>query len=276
VIVFPNCKINLGLNIVNKRHDGFHDIETIFYPLTWQDALEILKTNEPGYNIQFSTSGSILPGTTEMNLCVQAYHLLKKDFSLPSSIQMHLHKTIPIGAGLGGGSADGAFTLQLLNRLFNIGLSKEKLMKYSLELGSDCPFFVVNKTSFATGRGEVLEEIKLDLSSYRVVIVNPGIHITTSEAFSMVNPASPSKSIKQIIQQPIETWKNELKNDFEDSLFKKHPEIENIKDKLYNAGAVYASMSGSGSTVYGILRKDKDMSLSFPSTYLVKTMFCQT
>jgi 4-diphosphocytidyl-2-C-methyl-D-erythritol kinase len=272
VVVFPNCKINLGLNIVRKRNDGFHDIETVFYPIALQDALETIKIDTVKESIQFTTSGETIKGKAEDNLCIKAYQLLKKDFPQIHDIKMHLHKTIPAGAGLGGGSSDGAFTLKLLNQKFDLGLSTEKLMEYALQLGSDCPFFIINKPCFATGRGELLESIKLDLSAYKLVIVNPGIHVNTTEAFSLINPVIQSKSINQTIQQPIKTWKDELKNDFEEPVFKKYPEIKNIKDYFYKAEDIYASMTGSGSTVYGIFAKDKTIEFSFPSNYFVREL----
>jgi 4-diphosphocytidyl-2-C-methyl-D-erythritol kinase len=187
-------------------------------------------------------------------------------------VEMHLHKTVPVGAGLGGGSADGAFTLILLNQIFDLGLSKKKLMEYALQLGSDCPFFTINKPCFATGRGEILEPVELDLSSYNLAIVHPGIHVSTAEAFSLVNPAIQSKSTRKIIQQPTETWKKELKNDFEDAIYARHPEIKDIKEQLYERGAIYASMTGSGSTVYGLFKREKDIQLSFPPNYFIKTI----
>jgi 4-diphosphocytidyl-2-C-methyl-D-erythritol kinase len=272
VVVFPNCKINLGLNIVRKRNDGFHDIETVFYPIALQDALETIKIDTVKESIQFTTSGETIKGKAEDNLCIKAYQLLKKDFPQIHDIKMHLHKTIPAGAGLGGGSSDGAFTLKLLNQKFDLGLSTEKLMEYALQLGSDCPFFIINKPCFATGRGELLESIKLDLSAYKLVIVNPGIHVNTTEAFSLINPVIQSKSINQTIQQPIKTWKDELKNDFEEPVFKKYPEIKNIKDYFYKAEAIYASMTGSGSTVYGIFEKEKTPQFSFPANYFIKNI----
>jgi 4-diphosphocytidyl-2-C-methyl-D-erythritol kinase len=272
VVVFPNCKINLGLNVIQRREDGFHNIETVFYPVAWQDGLEIMSTLDAAGNIQFSASGQTITGETEANLCIRAYQLLKQDFPQLPAIKMHLHKTIPIGAGLGGGSGDGAFTLRLLDKLFTLGLPKERLMQYALDLGSDCPFFIFNQPCFATSRGEVLEAIELDLSAYKLIIVSPGIHINTAQAFSMVNPVSPSKSIKQIAQQPLETWGRELKNDFEQTVFEQYPEIRKIKDDLYKAGALYAAMSGTGSTVYGIFPKNKELSFSFPLNYFVKTI----
>ena len=236
MILFPNCKINLGLNILKKRDDGFHDLETVFYPLMLKDVLEIipttnnqhqtpntkqvlLETTNSKFEIpSFSSSGLTIHGDSSTNLCVKAYQLLKKDFPNLPSIKIHLHKAIPIGAGLGGGSADGAFTLRLLNEKFNLKLSTEQLIQYALQLGSDCPFFIINQPHFATARGEVLSPIQLDLSAYKFVIVNPGIHVNTGWAFSTITPSIPKKSIQQIIQQPITTWRNELINDFEISV----------------------------------------------------------
>jgi len=269
MVSFPNCKINFGLNIVNKRDDGYHDIETFFFPVHLKDSLEIIEKEK----LEFSTSGFSIEGEPEKNLCIKAYDLLKKDFPQLPAVQMHLHKAIPMGAGLGGGSADGAFTLKLLNKKFDLSLSEKQLINYSLQLGSDCPFFILNKPCFATGRGEILEQTELDLSEYKFLVVHPPIHISTAWAFSTIKPLKPSKSINQIIQQSILTWKAELINDFEKPVFEKYPEIKKIKDKLYNAGAIYASMSGSGSAVYGIFKKEKAISISFPDNYFVKTLF---
>ncbi|MBL7744959.1 MAG: 4-(cytidine 5'-diphospho)-2-C-methyl-D-erythritol kinase [Chitinophagaceae bacterium] len=271
MVVFPNCKINLGLNITRKRSDGFHDLETIFYPLPFYDILEVIETAEQN-DIAFSTSGIPVEGNAENNLCIKAWRLLKKDIPSMPPVQMHLHKAIPIGAGLGGGSADGAFALKLLNEKFNPGLTTQQLIHYALQLGSDCPFFIINKPCFATGRGELLEAAGIDLSNYKIVIVNPGIHVNTGHAFSMITPAQPDRSVKEIIAQPISTWKTELKNDFEKAVFSQHPEIGQIKDELYESGAVYAAMSGSGSTVYGIFEKEMQLQLSFPSHYFVKVL----
>ncbi|MEJ0106037.1 MAG: 4-(cytidine 5'-diphospho)-2-C-methyl-D-erythritol kinase [Bacteroidota bacterium] len=272
MIVFPNCKINLGLNITRKRSDGYHTIETVFIPLTLKDVLEIIHANESREPVQYSGSGLTVAGETENNLCIKAYHLLKKDFPQLPPLKLHLHKTIPAGAGLGGGSADGAFTLQLLNKKFDLGLSAEQLIGYALQLGSDCPFFIYNKPCFATGRGEIIEPVNADLSAYKFLLVHPGIHINTGIAFSKLTPAVPSISIKEIIQQPIITWKALLKNDFEEPVFKDYPEIKKIKDSLYESGAIYASMSGSGSTVYGIFEKKHDISHSFPQHYFTREL----
>jgi 4-diphosphocytidyl-2-C-methyl-D-erythritol kinase len=270
MIVFPNCKINLGLHILRKRADGFHDLETVFYPVALQDALEIVQNPSPSLDVEFTTSGLKIDSSVEENICFKAYQLLKKDFPELPSIKMHLHKVIPSGAGLGGGSSDGAFTLSLLNKKFNLNLSEEQLIRYALRLGSDCPFFIKNKPCFATSRGEKLEGIELNLSNYKIVLVNPRIHVPTGKAFSKITPSDERTSIKEIIHQPIEHWKDLLKNDFEESVFEEHPEIKIIKEKLYKQGAVYASMSGSGSTVYGLFEKATMPQLDFPSHYFVK------
>ena len=282
MIVFPNCKINLGLRILRKRADGYHDLETVFYPLPLYDVLEVIQdagygmrdadNNQKEAFLQFSNSGFSLNGNPDDNLCIKAYYLLKKDFPQLAGIQMHLHKAIPAGAGLGGGSADAAFTLRLLNEKFNLDLSTDQLINYALQLGSDCPFFIINKPCFATGRGEILEPTTIDLSSYKFIIVNPGIHISTANAFSGITPTLPAKSVKEIIQQPIGTWKNEFVNDFEKTVFNQHPEIGTIKKDLYDGGALYASMSGSGSTVYAIFEKASGMKFNFPSNYFIKEL----
>jgi len=189
VIVFPNCKINLGLNILAKRSDGYHDLETVFYPIGITDALEIIALQNAEQEIEFSTSGLQLNTKTASNLCIKAFDLLKQFFPQIPAVKIHLHKAIPIGGGLGGGSSDAAFTLRLLNEKFNLRLSTESLLDFAMRLGSDCPFFVVNKPCFASGRGEFLERLKVDLSGYKLVIVNPGVHIDTAEAFSLVTPA---------------------------------------------------------------------------------------
>jgi len=269
MVLFPNCKINLGLNIIDKRSDGYHDLETVFYPVQLKEAVEVIESS----SFQFSTSGLTIDGDDQNNLCIKAYHLLKKDTPHLPAIQMHLHKAIPMGAGLGGGSADGAFTLKLLNKKFDLKLTEKQLSDYSLQLGSDCPFFIINKPCYATGRGGNLKKIDLDLNNYKIVIVHPAIHISTAWAFANIKPLKPVKSIKQIIQQSITTWKDELINDFENPVFAKYPEIKKIKDALYDSGAIYASMSGSGSAVYGIFRKEKAISVSFPENYFVKILF---
>lgn len=256
MVLFPNCKINLGLHILNKREDGFHNLETVFYPVAIKDALEIIPSHQTDNAIEFTGTGLTVDGNTADNICVKAYHLLKKDFPGLPTVKMHLHKAIPMGAGLGGGSSDGAFTLLLLNKKFNLQLSESQLMHYALQLGSDCPFFILNQPAFATGRGEILEPLQADLSSYKIIIVNPGIHVNTGWAFQQLTPALPKKSVAAIVAQPVHTWQQELHNDFEKPVFEKYPEIKTIKETLYKAGAIYAAMSGSGSTVYGIFEKN--------------------
>ncbi|MFZ9386714.1 MAG: 4-(cytidine 5'-diphospho)-2-C-methyl-D-erythritol kinase [Chitinophagaceae bacterium] len=272
MLVFPNAKINLGLRIHRKRDDGYHDLETVFIPIALTDALEIIRSgqNEKSPYLPFTLSGLELPDNPESNLCIRAYSILKRDFPDLPQVRMHLHKVIPSGAGLGGGSADAAFTLLLLNRMFALNLDNETLIRYAKELGSDCPFFIINKPCYATGRGEQLEELDLDLSPYRILIVNPGIHINTGIAFSHIQPVIPNLSLKEIIKNPIERWKEDLQNDFEKVIFPKHPEIGGIKELLYRSGAVFASMSGSGSTMYGIFPKDMNPLPAFPGNYFVR------
>ena len=269
MVLFPNAKINLGLRVVRKREDGYHDIETVFYPIDGlRDALEMVRgtTDTP---VDFDITGLPVQGETHQNLCVKAYTLLKQDFPAIPSIQMHLHKTIPMGAGLGGGSADGAFTLRLLNQQFQLGLTQEQLIQYALQLGSDCPFFILNQPCFATGRGEIMKPLSLDLSAYQFVLVNPGIHVPTGWAFSQLQPAIPSISCEQIVTQDPSTWQDQLINDFETSVMDAYPKIRELKDTLYQHGAVYASMTGTGSTVFGIFKKETKIILSFPEHYFV-------
>ncbi len=268
MIVFPNCKINLGLKITRKRADGYHDLETVFFPLPLTDVLEVIE-DQKGNDITFTQSGLDINGPADANLCIKAYRLLKKHFpDLPPTL-MHLHKAIPMGAGLGGGSSDGAYALRLLNDKYNLGADIEQLLELALQLGSDCPFFILNKPCIATGRGEIMEPIPLDLSAYRFALVHPGIHISTAEAFSGITPAPNKMPLKEIIQLPIEDWKHHLVNDFEQSVFIKHPELEEIKQSLYNAGAIYASMSGSGSSFYGVFPKGEiDLNLDYTTSLL--------
>ncbi|HRO70944.1 MAG TPA: 4-(cytidine 5'-diphospho)-2-C-methyl-D-erythritol kinase [Chitinophagaceae bacterium] len=273
MVVFPNSKINLGLRIVNKRNDGYHDLDTVFYPLPFYDALEVIRNvgvNGAGIkDFDFTITGLPIEETTD-NLCQRAFQLLKNDFPDLPPVNMHLHKAIPVGAGLGGGSADASFTLTLLNSKFQLGLTTEQLLQYALKLGSDCPFFIINKPCHATGRGEFLQPVDLGLSSYKFVLINPGIHISTGEAFSGTVPAIPVRSTLEIISQPVHTWKDELMNDFEKTIFPAYPEIEKIKTSLYEQGALYASMSGTGSSVYGIFEKNRRLNLKVQSHYFYK------
>lgn len=273
MVSFPNCKINLGLNVVRRRADGYHDIETIFYPLPVYDVLEIITVqNSENSEPVFTLSGLPVDGGASNNLCMKAYMLLKKDFPGLPAITMHLHKAIPLGAGLAGGSADGAFTLQLLNKKFQLQIAQERLLQYALQLGSDCPFFIFNQPCFATGRGEQLQPLLLNFSGYKIMLIHPGIHISTQWAFSQIIPQSPVQSIKEIINQPIETWRHHaLKNDFEQSVLQQYPELLHIRNTLYDAGALYAAMSGSGSSFYGIFpEKILIPDLLLPQHYFVR------
>jgi 4-diphosphocytidyl-2-C-methyl-D-erythritol kinase len=260
LVLFPNCKINLGLRVTGKRPDGYHDLETIFYPVQLRDAAEITRQGPEGKRDGFklTITGTDIPGDISSNLCTKAWQLIKKDFPGIPAVRMHLHKAIPIGGGLGGGSADGAFTLILLNDELKLNLTTEKLLAYALQLGSDCPFFIINKPCYATGRGEIMEQISVDLSDHHFVIVNPGIHVSTAEAFNGINTSSDVKqSLKEIIAQPVDTWKHSLVNEFEPPVFARHPELKEIKEKLYASGARYASMTGTGSSIFGIFHNSK-------------------
>ena len=257
MITYPNAKINLGLNIVEKRPDGYHNLETVFYPINLQDALEVNDLEGEG-EYALKISGTPIEGEVDNNLVVKAYRLLKKDFPNIGSINIHMYKHIPTGAGLGGGSADAAFMLKLLNEKFKLNLSTEKLEEYAAILGADCAFFIQNKPVFASGIGNIFEEINLSLKGYYLVLVKPDIFVSTKVAFANIIPMKPNHSLKEIIRMPVETWRATMKNDFEDSVFKKFPEIAAIKDKLYDMGAIYASMSGSGSSVFGIFREQVD------------------
>jgi 4-diphosphocytidyl-2-C-methyl-D-erythritol kinase len=249
MIVFPNAKINIGLHLVSKRPDGYHNLETVFYPVQLSDALEMIESKEE----KLSTSGIAVHGNPEDNLVVKAWHLLKHDFDLPP-IQFHLHKNIPFGAGLGGGSSDAAFTLKMLSDYFSLQLNENKLKRYAARLGADCSFFIENKPAFATGTGDKLQTIDLDLSDYKIVVLKPDFSVSTSEAYKNIFPKTPDFNLADLHRLPIEEWKNTVINDFEKSVFPKYPEIKNLKEKLYELGAVYASMSGSGSSVFGIFR----------------------
>jgi 4-diphosphocytidyl-2-C-methyl-D-erythritol kinase len=255
---FPPCKINLGLHIISKREDGFHDLETCFYPVPWTDILEII----PAKELAFTYSGNAIPGREEDNLCLRAYHLLKADFNI-APVKIHLHKIIPIGAGLGGGSADAAYTLRLLNEIFDLSLSVDQLKNYAPKLGSDCCFFVQDKPMLGTGKGEILTEIDISLKGFYLVIVKPTIHVSTQEAYSGISPKRPTTKIQEILKRPVADWKEVLKNDFEESIFKKYPAIAEIKNRFYSNGAIYASMSGSGSSVFALFEKPVELKKEF-------------
>ncbi len=282
MLVFPNCKINIGLIITGKREDGFHNIETVFYPIQLNDALEIILSSGPGHPPEtvFTHTGDHIDGDEKDNLCLKAWLLLKKDFPHLPAIKIHLHKAIPMGAGLGGGSADAAFTLVALNEKFALNLSEGQLKAYAFQLGSDCPFFIINKPCIATGCGEILRPINISLQGLQLILVNPRIHVNTRWAFSRLNITPdgqtikkvPDESLKKIISQPIANWKGLLINDFEKPVFEKYPEIKTIKEALYEKGALYASMSGSGSSVYGIFDNSFQHSFNFPKNYLLRSI----
>ena len=253
MILYPNAKINIGLNVVSKRPDGYHNLETVFYPIPVQDALEIQPLQQliPEAGYQLKVTGAILDGTPDDNLIVRAYKLLRDEYRLPP-VSMYIYKHIPTGAGLGGGSADAAFTIRALNEQFHLGLSAEKMEMYAARLGADCAFFVKNEPVFATGIGNEFHPIDLSLKGKVLVLVKPDVFVSTKDAYSLVTPSAPERPLTELISQPIETWKDTVVNDFEKSVFVKYPEIACIKDRLYDLGAVYAAMSGSGSSVYGI------------------------
>ena len=252
MICFPNAKINIGLNITGRRSDGFHNIETILFPVELCDVLEFVEDKNPGdKDYRLNTTGLELKIAPEDNICIRAYQLLKKVYDLPK-ISIHLHKIIPVGAGLGGGSSDAAHMLKNLNKLFHLNISNKMLHEYASKLGSDCPFFINNKAVFAYNTGNKFREIDLTLSGYYIVIIYPDIQINTGSAYSKAFIKTRKKSLKDSIQLPVKEWENVIHNDFENTIFPKYPEIRNIKKELYNMGAIYASMSGSGSALYGI------------------------
>lgn len=249
MLAFANAKINLGLHVTGKRADGYHNLETIFYPVKIYDVIETLDAEVLSCTIR----GTDIPGDTKDNICLRAYHLLRNDFDLPPQ-HLCLLKNIPIGAGLGGGSADAAFLIKLLNEKFKLSLSNEQMEDYARKLGADCAFFIRNESVYAEGKGDEFSEVSIDLSGYFLVLVKPEIHVSTAEAYDGIKAAPPVTSLKDLIHLPLSDWKAQLKNDFETSVFLKYPEIENIKNNLYRNGAVYASMSGSGSCVYAIFK----------------------
>lgn len=250
MLVFPNCKINLGLHVVSKRSDGYHDLETCFYPVAWHDALELI----PSDRLSFRSIGIDIPEDGNQNLCLRAYQLLAAAHTLPP-IEIILQKLIPIGAGLGGGSADAAFMLKALNERYQLALSDEQLEAYALQLGSDCPFFIKNKAVIAKGRGEQFEDITLDLSQYYLLLINPGIHVGTAQAYAGVKPATPAHPLREVLSLPVRSWPDHLVNDFEPSVFVQFPDIGQWKEWMYEQGASYAAMSGSGATVFGLFEQ---------------------
>lgn len=250
MLTYPNAKINLGLNIVEKRPDGYHNLETVFYPVGLCDVLDV-EPSDSCSDYSFSSSGIVVDGDSENNLIVKAYRLLSSEYEIPP-VDITLIKNIPFGAGLGGGSADAAFMLKTLNKMFNLKITKRKLENFAAELGADCPVFIKNKPVFATGIGNVFTPLKISLKGYFLVLIKPEIYVSTPQAYSMVTPSQPETSLLEDILRPVNEWRHYIKNDFEKSVFAIYPEIEQIKQNLYDTGALYASMSGSGSAVFGI------------------------
>ncbi|MBZ4191076.1 4-(cytidine 5'-diphospho)-2-C-methyl-D-erythritol kinase [Niabella sp. 3A5MI-3] len=268
MVFFSNCKVNLGLHITSKRPDGFHDLETVFYPLPLFDVLELLPS---GKETTLTLYGLPIPGNPESNIVLKAWQLLKNERPDLPPVQFHLLKNIPAGAGLGAGSANGATTLLALNRFFDLQLSQKQLLKYALQLGSDCPFFIINQPCHATGRGEELSPVSLDLSAYTMVIVNPKQHISTPWAFSRVRPAPPARSLKELPATPLSEWEDLVTNDFEPVVFEAYPEVSAIKQQLKTLGAAFAAMTGTGSTVFALFQ-EAPAALPFPEHYFIKTL----
>lgn len=266
MIVYPNAKINLGLNIVGKRPDGYHNIETVFYPIGLCDVLEV-QTSDTCTDYSFSSSGIVVDGDPEDNLIVKAYRLLRSQYEFPP-VDISFIKQIPFGAGLGGGSSDAAFMLRVLNELYSLKLTPRRLELLAAKLGADCPVFIKNKPVYATGIGNEFTPVKLSLKGYYLVLVKPDIHVSTPEAYSLVKPSVPETSLFDAIHAPVEEWRNSVKNDFEVSVFTRYPQIADIKQKLYDTGAIYASMSGSGSSVYGIFKDEPKESVNFGDVFI--------
>lgn len=273
MIVFPCCKINIGLNVVERRSDGYHNIETVFYPIPLHDNLEVQSAQNASSPYLLHQTGHSIEGTDETNLVVKVYNLLRTDYSQIPPIEIWLHKRIPSGAGLGGGSSNAAFMMRLLNEKYALGMDDEDIEFRLSRIGADCAFFYKARPAFATGIGNHLHPIDgFDLAGYHLVLVKPNIHVSTREAYAMVHPKPASESLLQALSRPIETWKDTVKNDFENSVFHQHPEIAAIKKTLYDMGAIYASMSGSGSSVYGIFQRNQlDIEEVFHDCFVYQT-----
>ncbi len=266
MIVFPNCKINIGLRILRRRADGYHDIETVMFPVRGLcDAVELLKKDAPG--VEFSSSGLHVASAVEKNLCVRAYNIIRERYGI-GGVRMHLHKVVPMGAGLGGGSADATFVLRGLNDLFGLGITDGGLESLAAELGSDTPFFVRNRPVLATGRGEVMKPVDIDLKGYKLAVIKPDIFISTAEAYAGVKPAEPEVSLAALVKRPVSEWRVGIINDFECSVFAREPRLAELKEMLYEQGAVYASMSGSGSALYGIFPPETEIGGLSPDLFV--------
>ena len=271
MITFPIAKINLGLNVVEKRPDGYHNLQTVFYPVPIMDALEIVPMSEgfpSDVDCDLKATNINIQGDEQRNLVVRAYQLLKADFPNLPRIHAHLWKGIPIQAGMGGGSSDCAYMIRLLNETFELGLTNEQMEQYAARLGADCAFFIQSSPCYAEGIGEILQPIALDLSGWHIGVVRPDIPVPTKEAFSRIQPHYPALNCREAVMQPVETWRNNLTNDFEESVFALHPEIGNVKEQLYNMGATYAAMTGSGSALFGLFKEHPDgLRQAFPNMF---------
>ena len=276
MISFPIAKINLGLNVVEKRPDGYHNLQTVFYPVPIKDALEVHVMDEAfpsDYDCDLKVTNITIEGDEQRNLVVRAYQLLKQDFPTLPRIHSHLWKGIPTQAGMGGGSSDCAYMMLLLNQQFQLGLTDEQLIEYAAKLGADCAFFILSRPCYAEGIGEKLQPIDLSLSGYYIAVVRPDIPVPTKEAFSRIRPHYPALNCRETVMQPVETWRDTLINDFEESVFALHPEIGNIKQQLYDMGATYAAMSGSGSALFGLFKKQPDsLSQEFPNMFTFSSL----
>jgi 4-diphosphocytidyl-2-C-methyl-D-erythritol kinase len=269
MIFFPNAKVNVGLHVIGKRQDGFHDIETIFLPIALCDMLEFIPDNALNEQFKLTTTGIPVKSDDKDNICVKAYLLLQKKHNLPP-IRIHLHKRIPIGAGLGGGSSDAAFMLKKINAFFNLKMSDDQLRQHASELGSDCSFFIDNKPAIATGKGNVLSNVAMDLKGLYVLLIYPDIHVSTKEAYKGLTIENRDISLAELTDKPVRQWKTIATNDFEKSIFTKYPQIKEIKDQMYINGALYASMSGSGSSVFGLYKHIPDTA-QYDNNYFVWT-----
>ena len=268
MLSFPNAKINIGLNITEKRPDNYHNLESVFYPIPIKDILEIVR-KENG-ETELHLSGITIDGDSNDNLIMKAFRLLDSDFHLPA-VDIYLEKRIPFGAGLGGGSSDAAFTLKMLNDEFSLGLSTEQLETYAARLGADCAFFIQDKPTYATGIGNIFQSVELSLSGYFLVLVKPNVHVSTKEAYSMIKPKKTDISVFEKVKKPIESWRESITNDFELSVFPLHPIIAEVKEQLYRKGALYACMSGSGSSVFGLFKSPVDVTNDFPDMYVFQS-----
>ncbi len=258
MITFPIAKINLGLNVVERRLDGYHNLQTVFYPVQIKDALEVQKMDEEfpsDYDCDLKVTNIMIEGNEQKNLVVKAYNLLKQDFPTLPRMHAHLWKGIPTQAGMGGGSSDCAYMIRAINELAALKLSDEQMTDYAARLGADCPFFIKSKPCYAEGIGEKMQPIDLDLSAWYIVVVRPDIPVSTKEAFSRIKPHYPEVNCKETVLRPVETWKDKLVNDFEESVFALYPAIGKVKEDLYKMGATYAAMSGSGSALFGLFKE---------------------